>query len=80
MQPWWVAIVVAVIGGPLMWLLRRLDRRNTEQHNNSLNTLHRIEESIGRVDGKVDRLDARLDSHIDWHVDVDWKQRRQRGA
>jgi hypothetical protein len=49
------ALAVAFIGGPLMWLLARLDRRNTEQHGQSI-------ESLTRLDGKVDRLDAKLDT------------------
>lgn len=58
---WWVPIVVAVIGGPLMWGLTKFDRRNTQQHAENQKVLLRIE-------GKVDHIDTRLDDHIDYHL------------
>lgn len=58
---WVVPVVVALIGGPLMWFLKRFDHRNTEQHNQNLNVLERIE-------GKIDKVDGRLDEHISWHL------------
>lgn len=58
------AIVVALIGGPLMWLLRRLDRRNSEQHGHSISILERLDGKVDRLDEKVDRLDTKLDSHL----------------
>lgn len=57
-------VVVALIGGPVMWFLTRFDRRNTEQHGENQRVLNRIE-------NKVDRLDGRIDSHIDWHTHND---------
>ena len=56
--------MVAVIGGPVMVLLRRFDRRNTEQHGANMGVLERIE-------SKVERLDERMDNHLDWHVKDD---------
>ena len=58
---WWVPIVVAVITGPLVVLMRRFDKRNTEQHGENLKVLNRIE-------SKVDHIDTRLDDHIDYHL------------
>lgn len=60
MEAVWVPVVVALIGGPIMWYLQRFDRRNTEQHGENQQVLTRIE-------NKVERLDTRLDSHIEWH-------------
>lgn len=57
MSAWFVPIIVALIAGPLMWMLHRLDRRNTQQHGDSINRLDRI-------DGKLDRLTDRLHDHI----------------
>lgn len=57
-----VPIVVALIGGPLMWLLHKLDRNNTQQHNENLESLHRLE-------GKVDVIGENLNEHINWHLD-----------
>jgi len=59
------AVAVAVIGGPVMWLLHRLDRRNSQQHGQNQQTLDRIETKLDRHDGKLDRLDSRLSTHID---------------
>ena len=61
---WWVPISVAVIGGPLMWLLQRLDRRNTEQHGENLKALKRIED-------KVDDVKSDLSDHFKWHTEQD---------
>ena len=57
-----VPIAVALVGGPLMWLLSRFDKRNTEQHGANMKVLERIET-------KVERVDERLSDHIDWHLD-----------
>lgn len=56
----WVPIVVALIGGPLMVLLKRFDTRNTAQHGANMEVLQSIEV-------KIDKIDDRLDGHIDWH-------------
>lgn len=57
----WVPIVVAVIGGPMMWFLSRFDRRNTEQHNQNMGVLRRVESKVDRLDEKSDHLDAKID-------------------
>lgn len=61
MEGWLVPILVALIGGPIMWFLNRFDRRNTEQHGENQKVLTRIE-------SKVDHLDKRVDDHISWHA------------
>lgn len=58
---WWVPIVGAIIGGPVMWALHRFDKRNTEQHNQNHGILEKIEH-------KLDKLDDRIHSHIHWHA------------
>jgi hypothetical protein len=57
----WVPIVVALIGGPIMWGLTKFDRRNTEQHNRGMDTLYKIED-------KVDGLRHDFSDHIQWHL------------
>lgn len=57
----YVPIIVALIGGPVMWLLHRFDKRNTEQHGQNMAVLSRVEGKVDRVDGKVDRLDQKVD-------------------
>jgi hypothetical protein len=56
-----VPIAVALIGGPVMWFLHRLDQRNTHQHGQSMKILTEV-----RDDMKTVR--RRLDKHIDWHA------------
>ena len=57
----YVPILVALIGGPVMWLLARFDRRNSDQHANNMNVLNEIKDDVREV-----RND--LKSHIDWHL------------
>lgn len=62
MEAVWIPIIVALIGGPLMWLLARFDRRNTEQHGANMAVLHRVE-------SKVDHVQEVLTDHIVYHLD-----------
>jgi len=68
MSVWLVPIAVAVISGPLVVLMSKFDRRNTEQHDRNMQELKRIGDSVDSVGVKVDKLDDRLDRHIEWHV------------
>ncbi len=61
MMAWITPILVAVIGGPLMWLLSRLDRNNKSQHD-------AISKKIDRIDSNVDELRVDLHDHIVWHL------------
>jgi hypothetical protein len=76
METAWVAIAVAVIGGPLMWFLSRLDKRNTEQHASSFSVLQEtraivesLDTSVDRLEAKVDTLDNRVFEHIAFHAE-----------
>jgi hypothetical protein len=60
MQSWFVPIVVAVIGGPLMVLMQLLRKENTNQHAEGRELLHQVIE-------KVDRVGTKIDGHIGWH-------------
>jgi hypothetical protein len=57
-----VPIIVALITSPLMWLLNRLDKRNTAQHANSIQMLQEIQEDV--KEAKAD-----IKNHITWHLD-----------
>jgi len=57
-----VPIAIAIIGGPMMWLLHRLDRRNTDQHDQSMKILTEVRDDIKIVN-------RRLNKHIDWHAE-----------
>lgn len=64
-------VLVAIIAGPIMWFLARLDRNNTKQHGQSIEVLKRVETKVDRLDSKTDHLDSKV-LHIDkkiLHVD-----------
>jgi hypothetical protein len=42
----WVPIVVAVIAGPMMWMLHRLDKKNDQQHADNGKVLVSIKEAV----------------------------------
>jgi|GEM_PF-3954455 len=52
-------IVVAVIGGPVMWLLYRLDKRNTHQHGQSMAIIQEVKSDVKDVKG--DMIDVKAD-------------------
>lgn len=56
----WVPIIVAIIMGPVVVVLQKLRKENTEQHNEGRILL----KTIGN---KVDRIGSKLDNHIGWH-------------
>ena len=57
----WVPIVVAMIGGPLMWGLRQFDKRNTKQHERGMDVIYRVED-------KVDGIRHDFSDHLQWHL------------
>lgn len=61
MEPIYIPVVVALIGGPVMWFLSRFDKRNTEQHGQNMQILERVEVKLDRMDGKVDRVDEKVE-------------------
>ena len=64
MEPVWVPIVVAILMGPVVVVLQRLRRKNTDQHNE--------ERILLRVIGnKVDKIGSKIDGHIGWHSGVE---------
>jgi len=56
----WVPIIVAIIMGPVVVVLQKLRKENTEQHNEGRILLR----TIGN---KVDKIGSKLDHHIGWH-------------
>ena len=57
---WVVAIVVAVITGPIVVLLQMLRKENTQQHGESRELLHHMVI-------KVDDINENLNTHIKEH-------------
>jgi hypothetical protein len=63
MESIWVPILVAVITGPVVVVLQKLRKENTEQHEEGRILL--------RVIGtKVDKIGSKLDNHIGWHEGI----------
>jgi hypothetical protein len=56
----WVPIIVAIIMGPVVVVLQKLRKENTDQHNEGKILLKMI-------GSKVDRIGSKLDNHIGWH-------------
>jgi hypothetical protein len=56
----WVPIIVAIIMGPVVVVLQRLRKENTDQHNEGKILLKMI-------GSKVDKIGSKLDNHIGWH-------------
>ena len=56
----WVPIIVAVISGPLVVVLQKLRKENTNQHYEGQILLR-------MVGTKVDKIASKLDNHIGWH-------------
>jgi hypothetical protein len=60
MESVWVPLVVAVITGPVVVVLQKLRKENTEQHSEG-----RI--LLKMIGTKVDKIGSKLDNHIGWH-------------
>lgn len=65
---WLVPIIVAVIGGPLMWGLHRFDRRNTTQHAQNLDVLNEIKSDVKDIRQDVKNVRGDLYDHIVSHT------------
>ena len=55
-----VPIAVAVIGGPLVVVIQKLRKENSDQHAEGRALLERVAD-------KVDGVATKLDEHIGWH-------------
>ncbi len=53
-------ILVAIIGGPIMFLLSLLRKENKNQHLEG-------RELVKEVIEKVDKIGTKIDGHIGWH-------------
>lgn len=53
----WIPVVVAIITGPVVVILQRLRKENTEQHSESRGILTHILH-------RVEKIDDKLDAHI----------------
>lgn len=53
----WIPVLVGVITGPVVVILQKLRKENTEQHSESRGILTHILD-------KVEKIDDKLDTHI----------------
>jgi hypothetical protein len=60
MDPVWIPVIVAVISGPLVVVIQKLRKENTQQHAEGRALLERVAD-------KVDSVGQKLDEHIGWH-------------
>ena len=63
MESIWVPILVAVITGPVVVVLQKLRKENTEQHEEG-RILLRV------IGNKVDKIGSKIDNHIGWHEGI----------
>lgn len=61
----WSGILVALISGPLMWVLYRLDKRNTHQHGQAVDLIKSVKHDVKEVKDMQVWMDLKLDKHID---------------
>lgn len=55
-----VPLAVAIISGPIVVVLQRLRKENSEQHSENGKLLTRVAD-------KVDEVSSKIDGHIGWH-------------
>lgn len=55
MEAWLVPIAVAIITGPVVVLLQKLRKENTNQHAESRGLLEHLVIKVDKVDDKLDR-------------------------
>ena len=74
MSPAWSAILVALISGPIMWVLYRLDKRNTEQHGNAVDLIRQVKNDVKEVKDiqvwtnlKIDQQGDVIKQHLEDH-------------
>lgn len=65
----WVPVIVAIVGagGPLMFLLHRLDQRNSTQHAQSIGVQQQTLAQVKAARQDINRLEKRVDRHLEWH-------------
>lgn len=61
----WAVVVSALISGPLMWLLYRLDKRNTHQHGQAVDLIKSVKQDVKDVKSMQIWMDKKLDRHIE---------------
>lgn len=63
MDATWSAVMVALISGPLMWLLYRLDKNNSSQHGEAIELIKTVKDDIQEVKDMQVWTDLKLTKH-----------------
>lgn len=61
----WAVVLSALISGPLMWVLYRLDKRNTDQHGKAVDLIKSVKDDVQEVKHMQVWMDKKLDKHIE---------------
>lgn len=64
MDATWSAVMVALISGPLMWLLYRLDKNNSNQHGAAVELIKSVKDDIQEVKDMQIWTDSKLTKHV----------------
>ena len=65
MDPAWEVVLSALISGPLMWLLYRLEKKNTDQHGKAVDLIKSVKDDVREVKHMQVWIDKKLDKHIE---------------
>lgn len=66
---WWVPIAVALISGPIMFMLHRFDKNNTKQHSQNMEVISEMRDDVREV--KADVREVKADyRHLSSKVDT----------
>ena len=65
MDPAWAVVLSALISGPLMWLLYRLEKKNTDQHGKAVDLIKSVKDDVQEVKHMQVWMDKKLDRHIE---------------
>jgi len=63
MDATWSAVIVALISGPIMWLLYRLDKNNSSQHGEAIELIKSVKDDIQEVKDMQVWTDSKLTKH-----------------
>jgi hypothetical protein len=62
-----VPVIVAVISGPIVVVLQRLRKENTEQHAENGIMLRSIGRRVDKIGDEVHKISGELREHLGWH-------------
>jgi hypothetical protein len=65
MDPAWAVVLSALISGPLMWLLYRLEKKYTDQHGKAVDLIKSVKDDVQEVKHMQVWIDKKLDKHIE---------------